>query len=157
MSTSISVLIITGNEEPNIAACLASLGWAGEVFVVDSLSTDRTAEIAKRMGAQVYLHSFEGYAAQRNWALKNLPFSHDWVLMLDADERVPQALAEEISRVITDPRQEYAGYHVKFRHIFLGRWLKHGGLYPTWLLRLIRRDRACIENRPAQRARHLGG
>jgi glycosyltransferase involved in cell wall biosynthesis len=144
----LSVIILTRNEEVNIAACLESLRWAGEVFVVDSLSTDRTVEIAKKMGAGVYLHPFEGYAAQRNWALQNLPFSHDWVLMLDADERIPKALAEEITQVIAGNRQDYAGYHLKFRHIFLGRWLKHGGLYPTWLLRLFRRDRARIEDRP---------
>jgi len=94
MKTSLDVLIITRNEEANIAGCLQSVCWADELFVVDSLSTDRTAEIAKAMGAQVYLHRFEGYAQQRNWALENLPFSHDWVLMLDADERIPAPLAE---------------------------------------------------------------
>ena len=100
------------------------------------------------MGAQVHSHPFEGYSAQRNWALENLPFSHDWVLMLDADERIPPALAKEISQVIADNRQDHAGYYIKFRFFFLGRWLKHGGLYPTWLLRLFRRGHARVENRP---------
>jgi glycosyltransferase involved in cell wall biosynthesis len=143
-----SVLVITRNEEANIAQCLESVGWAGEVFVVDSLSTDCTVETAKKMGAQVYAHPFEGYAAQRNWALENLPFSHDWILMLDADEQIPPALAEEISQVVADNRQAPAGYYLKRRFFFLGRWLKHGGLYPTWILRLFRRDRARVENRP---------
>src|SRR5208337_858037 len=105
-------LIITLNEEANIAGCLQSVGWAGEVFVVDSLSADRTVEIARAMGAQVYLHRFEGYAQQRNWALENLPFSHDWILMLDADERIPQALAEEISQAIANDGHGCAGFYL---------------------------------------------
>lgn len=147
-SAPVSVLIITYNEETNIARCLESVRWAAEVFVVDSVSTDRTVETARTMGAKAYLHSFEGYASQRNWALESLPFSNDWILMLDADERIPQALAEEISQVVADNRQDHAGYYIKRRFLFLGRWLKHGGLYPTWLLRLFRRDRARVENRP---------
>jgi glycosyltransferase involved in cell wall biosynthesis len=145
---SLAAIILTKNEEANIAACLQSVRWAGEVFVIDSVSTDGTVEIAKRMGAQVYSHPFEGYAAQRNWALENLPLSHAWILMLDADERIPQALAEEISQVVAENRQDPAGYYIKLRRYFLGRWLKHGGQYPTWLLRLFRRDRARFENRP---------
>ncbi|MBZ5668197.1 MAG: glycosyltransferase family 2 protein [Acidobacteriia bacterium] len=144
----VSVLILTYNEEANIARCLESVRWAGEVFLVDSLSSDRTQGIAGGMGARVYSHPFEGYAEQRNWALENLPFSHDWVLMLDADERIPQALAEEISQAIADNRRDHAGYYMNRRFFFLGRWLKHGGLYPTWLLQLFRRDRARVENRP---------
>jgi glycosyltransferase involved in cell wall biosynthesis len=146
--TPLTVLVLTSNEQLNIADCLRSVEWVDEVIVVDSLSTDRTVEIAKATGARVYAHRFEGYAEQRNWALENLPFSHDWILMLDADERIPQALAEEISQVVAENRQDPAGYYIKRRFHFLGRWLKHGGLYPTWLLRLFRRDRARFENRP---------
>jgi glycosyltransferase involved in cell wall biosynthesis len=144
----ISVFILTRNEVANIAACLQSVAWADEVFVIDSLSTDGTVEVAQSMGAQIYAHPFEGYPQQRNWALDNLPFSHDWILMLDADERIPQALAEEISQVVADNRQNHAGYYIKRRFFFLGRWLKHGGLYPTWILRLFRLGRATVENRP---------
>jgi len=148
MKIALDILIITRNEEVNIHACLQSIGWADKVRVVDSLSTDRTVEIAKRMGAQVYSHPFEGYAEQRNWALENLPLSHDWVLMLDADERIPEALAEEIAQVVANNREDPAGYYIKRRFFFLGRWLKRGGLHPTWILRLFRRDRARVENRP---------
>jgi glycosyltransferase involved in cell wall biosynthesis len=144
----VSVLVLTHNEAANVAACLKSVGWAAETFVVDSGSDDRTVEIAESFGAKVIPHPFAGYAAQRSWALENLPFSHDWILMLDADEQVPQALAEEIARVVADNRQDNDGYYIKFRFFFLGRWLKHGGLYPTWLLRLFRRGRARVENRP---------
>ena len=153
----VSVLVLTRNEEANIADCLKSVGWADEVFVVDSFSTDRTVVIAERLGAKVCAHRFQGYAAQRNWALGHLPFSNEWVLMLDADERVSAALAAEIARVARDPLEGRAGFYLKFRHIFLGRWLKHGGLYPTWLLRLFRRQRVRFEERPLNEHAILNG
>ncbi|HLW79072.1 MAG TPA: glycosyltransferase family 2 protein [Terriglobia bacterium] len=143
----VSVLILTRDEELNIAHCLESVRWAAEVFVVDSLSTDRTAEIARSLGAKVYAHDFQGYARQRNWALDHLPFSCEWVLMLDADERVPQALAEEIHSVLGQDSDPRVGYYIAPRLFFLGRWLKHGGLYPTWLLRLYKRSAARVEER----------
>src|SRR5437667_10897322 len=96
-TVALGVLILTRNEEKNIGDCLRSVAWAPEIFVVDSESTDRTTEIATSLGAKVFAHPFESYAAQRNWALKNLPFSHEWVLMLDADEGVPSARAVEIA------------------------------------------------------------
>jgi glycosyltransferase involved in cell wall biosynthesis len=157
MSVCVSVLVITRNEEPNIAACLDSLRWAHQVFVVDALSTDRTVEIAKAMDAQVYSHPFEGYARQRNWALQNLPFSGEWVLMLDADERVPNALADEIARVLGRDDAGRAGYYIKRRFFFLGCWLKHGGVYPTWLLRLFKRNRVRMEERPMNEHAVLDG
>lgn len=134
-----TVLVITRNEETNIAQCLESVRWAGEVFVVDSFSTDATVEIAESMGAKTFQHAFENCAAQWNWALDNLPFSHEWVLVLDADERVPKLLAEEIVRTITNRAQGFSGYSLKRRFWFMGRWLRHGGLYPTWIMRLFRR------------------
>jgi len=148
MKVPVSALVLTLNEEANIAACLESSRWAAEVLVVDSLSADRTAEIAKSLGAHVYSHPFEGYAKQRNWALDNLPFSSEWVFMLDADERVPTALAEEIARVVGTNEAGQNGYYVKRRFLFLGRWLKHGGLYPTWGLRLFKRHCVRYEERP---------
>jgi glycosyltransferase involved in cell wall biosynthesis len=153
----VSVLVLTRNEEANIAACLDSVGWADEVFVVDSFSADRTVEIAERLGAKVCAHRFEGYAAQRNWALGHLPLSNDWVLMLDADERVPTPLVAEIVRAVHDPADGHAGFYLKFRHIFLGRWLKHGGLYPIWVLRLFRRQRVRFEERPLNEHAILDG
>jgi glycosyltransferase involved in cell wall biosynthesis len=144
----VSVVVLTRDEEANITACLRSIGWAGEIFLVDSGSKDRTVETVQAFGAKVYEHSFEGYAKQRNWALRNLPISSDWVLMLDADERIPPALAEEIQQAIRNGGQDFAGFYLKFRHIFLGRSLQHGGLYPTWLLRLYKRHRVRFEDRP---------
>lgn len=136
----VSVLVITHNEEANIRACLQSVSWAGEVFVVDSGSTDRTVELARHLGACVWLHPFETYAKQRNYALDHLPFSHDWVLALDADERVPSALAKQITKAVSAPDPGIVGYYLNRRLIFLGQRLDHGGVYPTWILRLFRRD-----------------
>lgn len=136
----VSALVLTFNEETNIAACLESLRWASEVFVVDSFSTDATVKIAESMGARIYRHAFENCASQWNWALDNLPFANEWVLVMDADERVPQSLREEIVRALVGPTQEYSGYYLSFRNWFMGRWLRHGGLYPTWVLRLFRRS-----------------
>src|SRR5947208_15176837 len=135
----VSVLVLSRDEAANIGECLESLRWADEVFVVDSLSTDRTAEIARALQAKVHLHPFVGYADQRNWALQNLPFAHDWVLMIDADERIPGALADEIREVLSRSSDAYSGFYISRRLFFMGRWLRHGGLYPTWLLRLFKR------------------
>lgn len=140
MKTPVSALVLTLNEEANIAGCLESLRWAGEIFVVDSFSTDATVEIAESMGARTYRHPFKNCASQWNWALNNLPFSNEWVLVVDADERIPQALAQEIMRTLANPTQDYSGYYLRFRHWFMGRWLRHGGLYPTWVLRLFKRN-----------------
>src|SRR5260370_37899847 len=97
----VSVLIPTFNEGVNLPDCLASVsGWAQDVWVVDSYSTDRTVEIASEAGVDVVQHNFEGYAQQKNWALENVPFRGEWVLILDADERVPPELAAEISGVV---------------------------------------------------------
>jgi hypothetical protein len=98
------------------------------------------------MGAKVIAHAFEGYAAQRNWALDTLPFAHPWILMLDADEWIPAPLAQEIEKALADPTCE--GYLLKRRSYFMGRWIRHGGMYPTWILRLFRRGAGRFEERP---------
>lgn len=148
MGVPLTVVILTRNEELNIAECLESVRWAAEVIVLDSFSTDNTVQIAERTGARVYSHPFESCARQRNWALTNLPISNDWILMLDADERIPEALSREIGEVLGDPNLSKAGFYLSFRHRFMGRWLKHGGLYPTWILRLVRRGAGRFEDRP---------
>jgi glycosyltransferase involved in cell wall biosynthesis len=136
MSVPVSVLVPTLDEEVNLQECLSSVAWADEVFVVDSFSRDRTLEIAHHSGAHVVQHAFESYSRQKNWALENLPFRHEWVLIVDADERVTPALRCEIERVL--PSSACAGYYVNRRFIFLGTWIRHAGWYPSWNLRLFR-------------------
>lgn len=144
----LAVIILTRNEEENLLQALASVvGWAAEVWVVDSLSTDRTVSLAREAGARLAAREFAGYAAQRNWALRSLPLGPEWVLFLDADEAVTPELKTELAAVLAAPPAGVAGFHVKRRFVFLGRWLRHGGYYPVWLLRIMRHRLARCEER----------
>jgi glycosyltransferase involved in cell wall biosynthesis len=134
----VSVLIPVKNEAINLPACLESVRWADEVFVVDSQSTDGTAAAAEAAGARVVQFHYPGAGPKKkNWSLANLPFQNEWVLILDGDERVPPALAQEIRESIRRDDAP-AGYYVNRRLIFLGRWIRHCGWYPSWNLRLFR-------------------
>lgn len=136
---SISVVVLTMNEERNLGACLASVaGWAREVFVVDSGSTDRTVAIAREHGATVVPHAFSSHAAQWRWALDALPVTGDWVLGLDADQHVSPELRESISTTVADGRDDIQGFFLNRRQVFRGRWIRHGGYYPKYLLKLFR-------------------
>jgi glycosyltransferase involved in cell wall biosynthesis len=136
VSTGVSVLVPTLDEELNLPECLQSVAWTDEVFVVDSFSHDRTTEIARAHGAQVVQHAFESYSRQKNWALDTLPFRNEWVLIVDADERVTPELRCEIERELASAH--YDGYYLNRRFIFLGTWIRHAGWYPSWNLRLFR-------------------
>jgi len=139
-----SVLVLTYNEEANISGCIASLPWREDVHVLDSESTDRTAEIAAQLGARVTIRRFTGYASQRNAGLA-LPFRHEWVIMLDADERMTAELAAEIENKVPALASDVAMCRVRRRDIFMGRWLKRSSGYPTWFPRIIRRGRVRVE------------
>ncbi len=144
----LSVVILTLNEGKNLPDCLASLrGLDCEVFVVDSGSSDRTVDIAEQAGARVFTHSFDGYGQQRNWALRQLPFSCEWVLNLDADERLTPELAREIAQTMAGPLNGINGFMLRRRTVFMGRWIRHGGHYPSYQLRLFRRDAGQCEDR----------
>jgi glycosyltransferase involved in cell wall biosynthesis len=146
----VDVLIQTFNEELNLPHTLASLkGWANRVFVVDSGSTDRTVEIAQAAGATVVHHDWEGYAAQKNWALDNLPFEAPWTLIIDADEAVSEPLRKEIESIVRKPADEVrcTGYYVNRVFIFMGRQIRHSGYFPSWNLRLFKRNQARYEDR----------
>ncbi len=141
----VSVLIPVKNEEANLPACLNSVAVADEVFVVDSQSRDRTEEIAESYGAKVIQFYFNGrWPKKKNWALTNLSFRNEWVLIVDGDERIPPELWEEIAEVIQN--SDYDGYYLNRRVFFLGTWIRHGGRYPDWNLRLFKHKKGRYEN-----------
>ena len=140
----VSVILPVKNEAVNLPSCLDHLVWADEVFVVDSHSTDGTIEIAEKRGAKVVQFDFNGvYPKKKNWAIENLPFKNPWVLIVDADEHIPEELASEITAAIDRP--EIDGYFLNRQFFFLGKWIKHCGYYPSWNLRLFRRERGRYE------------
>lgn len=123
----VSVITISLNEEANIALCLESLKRFDEVWLVDSNSTDRTCEIAAAMGAKVVPFTWNRrYPKKKQWAFENLPFANKWVFLVDADEQVPDALADEIAATLARDGDRHAGYFVGFHYDFAGRLLKHG-------------------------------
>ncbi len=141
---SLSVVIITLNEEANLARTLASVTWADEIIVVDSGSTDRTREVAESFRAKFYVEPWTGFASQKNSALAKA--ASDWILALDADEEVEPALATEI-RTVLAAKPSVAGFRIPRKNFFLGRWIKHGGFYPDSKLRLLRRGAGAFEVR----------
>ncbi len=143
-SAKLSVIIIAGAEEANIAACLESVSWADERIVVCSSRADRTEEIARTFATHVEFHEFSGYAAQKQFALDRA--SLPWVLSLDADERATPELREEILRVISSP-EALDGYTIPRKNYFNDVWLRHGGWYPDRQLRLFRRDKTRVTDR----------
>jgi glycosyltransferase involved in cell wall biosynthesis len=136
----ISAVIITLNEEANIEDCLESVSWTREIVVVDAMSTDRTREIARKFTPGVHEKAWEGYSEAKGFAISRA--SSEWVLSLDADERVTPELRKEIESLPAEPGVD--GYMVPIRPLFLGRWIKHSGWYPGYKLRLFRRDKAAM-------------
>ncbi|HLJ69264.1 MAG TPA: glycosyltransferase family 2 protein [Chloroflexota bacterium] len=145
----VSVIVLTFNEEANLPGCLDSVAaWAGEIVVVDSGSTDRTLEVARAAGARILHRPFEDYARQRNWAQEAAAPRFDWVLHLDADERVSPELATAMRRFLSSPEaRTRSGARFSRRTVFMGRWIRHGGHYPVFHTRLFRRLRGRCEQR----------
>ena len=141
----VSVLIPAKNEESNLPACLESVSRADEIFVVDSQSSDRSVEIVENFGAKVVQFHFNGsWPKKKNWSLDNLPFRNEWVLIVDCDERITPELWEEIAQSIQNP--EYQGYYLNRKVFFLGKWIRYGGKYPDWNLRLFKHKQGRYEN-----------
>lgn len=134
----LSVIVLTRNEEENIAECLSGVAWADEVIVIDSGSTDATMAIAKRFTPLVISLPWKGYGAARNNGIQRA--TGEWVLWLDADERVPPELADEIRRVVRANDPSVAGYSVARRAYFCGKWIRHAGWYPSRVVRLFRKE-----------------
>jgi glycosyltransferase involved in cell wall biosynthesis len=141
----VSVLIPAKNEERNLPACLESVKIADEIFVVDSQSSDRSSEISQFHGAKVVQFNFNGgWPKKKNWSLENLPFRNDWVLIVDCDERITPELWSEIAIAIEDNKHD--GYYLNRKVYFLGKWIRFGGKYPDWNLRLFKHKLGRYEN-----------
>jgi glycosyltransferase involved in cell wall biosynthesis len=149
VSLPVSVIIPVRNEELNLPRCLESLRGAGEVYVIDSGSSDETEHIARSFGAKVVqFHYHGGWPKKRQWAMNTLPLAYDWILLLDADEVLTLELAEEIREAIQNPYCD--GYYIALRMHFLGRVLRHGDA-SFYKLSLFRRGRGRFEARLKQR------
>jgi glycosyltransferase involved in cell wall biosynthesis len=142
----LAVIILTYNEELNLTQALESVtGWSDEVFILDSMSKDRTIDIASKYNCFIAQHAFENYSTQRNYALNHLPINSEWILFMDADEWLPEILKMEITKLVASSPEEN-GFYLSWRLIWMGRWIKRG-YYPTWILRLVRNGKAYCEDR----------
>lgn len=141
----LSIIVITKNEEANIERCLRSVQWANEIIVVDAMSTDRTVEIAESHGAKVLKKEWKGFAKQKEYALQQA--SHEWIFSIDADEEVTEELRQTIQGIV---RRSDAvnGYEVPRKSFFLGKWIRYGGWYPGYQMRLFRKSKARMNHRP---------
>ena len=150
----LSVAVVALNEEERLRACLESVVWADELVVVDAGSSDKTVAIAREFTDRVLFRAWDGYGAQKNFALGQC--HGDWVLSLDADERVPDALREEIQVTLQGGRPE-VGFYLPRRNMLQGRWVRHGGFYPDWQLRLFRRGRGAFVERAVHESVRVDG
>jgi glycosyltransferase involved in cell wall biosynthesis len=157
---SISIVVITLNEEKNIGRCLKSLKFSKNIFskpeilVVDALSKDKTGSLARKLGAKVFLRPWKGYADQKNWAFGKT--KGKWILSLDADEELTPELCREIERKVTH-NEAVDGYFIKRRAFFLGKWIKHCGWWPDAQLRLIKKGKGKFSNRPVHEGLEVKG
>ncbi len=140
----LSVVITTYNEEINVAECIDSVLWADEILLVDSFSTDRTVELAREFPITILQREYFGSAAQKNWALDRV--KHDWVLIIDADERVPEPLACEILTLLSG-QPAVAGFYIRRQNVFIDRVIRHSGWSTDKVVRLFRRDKGRYPNR----------
>jgi glycosyltransferase involved in cell wall biosynthesis len=150
----LSVAIIVWNEEERLRACLESVAWADEIVVVDAESTDKTVPLAREFTDKVYVRPWPGFPIQKNFALDQA--TGDWILSVDADERVTPELREKIGAIVKDDGPA-DGYSIPRRNIFWGAWVRHGGLYPDYQLRLFRRGSGrFVEDAVHESARVVG-
>ena len=148
MKDQVSILILTKNEEIHIERCLKSaFRLTTNIYVVDSNSLDRTREIAMREGVNVLSGEFSSFASKLNWSLDNIAWSTPWVLRLDADEVLTDDLVASLQIALASVRAEVNGFYLRRQLWFMGRWIKHGGMYPTFSMRLLRKGCARAEVR----------
>ncbi len=140
----VSVLILTLNEEDNLPACLASVAWCDDIVVLDSYSRDRTVDIARAAGVRVERRRFDNWSSQLNWALENIPFRHEWVFNLDADERMTPVLTRELHEIASTADPDLVAFYCGPHNHFMGRWIRHAWP-PIMVMRYFRPDRLRFE------------
>lgn len=144
----VTVLVLTYNEELNIEKCLKSLsGWIDEIIILDSNSTDSTINIVKNYTKNIYYHDFETHAKQWNWAMKNIEINNEWVLGLDSDQSVSPGLKDKLTELFSNDLMDTKGFYVRRKQIFLGQWIRHGGYYPKYLLKLFKKQNVRIDDK----------
>ena len=144
--TSISVVVLTFNEEDNLRKCLDSVsGWAEEIHVVDSFSTDKTLDIAREYTNKIRQNKYEGHAQQWHFALNQLELNTQWVFAMDADFVMTPGLRDAISKAIANDTETVNGYYVRHKQIFRGKFIRHGTIYPRYWLRMFRRGSGYVD------------
>jgi glycosyltransferase involved in cell wall biosynthesis len=141
----VSVLVLTLNEEINIGACLDTLSWSDDIVVLDSFSSDATTRIATEHGARIVQRAFDSYSAQRNFGLREIHYRNEWLVMVDADERMPPDLHAEILEIAAKPPEGVTLCTMRRRDHLFGRWIKRSSGYPTWFGRFVRLGHAWVE------------
>jgi glycosyltransferase involved in cell wall biosynthesis len=142
----LSIAILTKNEEARLSDCLKSVSFSDEVLVVDSGSSDKTVEVAKSFGARVLIEEWRGFSGQKQFAVDQC--RHDWVLILDADERIPEGSALTIRQEIAKNDPEISAYSFRRKNYLHGRWIKHCGWWPDRIVRLVHRKKGGFDGRP---------
>lgn len=151
----LAVAIITKNEEENIRRCLESVAFAGQIVVVDSGSTDSTLQIAAQFGCEIYKEDWCGFGPQKQLAIEKCRLP--WILVLDADERIPPETAEIIKKIVTDRQIREAGFSFPRKNYFQGRWIKHAGWWPDRIVRLFRKNAGRMTNATVHEAVEVEG
>jgi len=141
----LSVVIITYNEEDNIDRCLESVKWADEIIIVDNFSTDRTLDIARRYTDQIFQRKWDGFGSQKNYAISKA--TNNWILAIDADERITPELAGEIRVLFRAGELPMAAYELPYKVFFGDQWVRHGGWYPEYHIRLFCKDKGRFKER----------
>ena len=150
----VSIVVITLDEEDHLRRCLESVAWADEIVVVDAESRDKTVQIAREFTDRVVTRPWAGFAAQKNFALEQC--TGQWILSLDADEEASPELGDEVMATLADVRAQ-DGYAIRRHNMFLGQWIRHGGLYPDWQVRLFRRGRGRFVERAVHESVTVAG
>jgi glycosyltransferase involved in cell wall biosynthesis len=153
--TPISIAIITCNEQRNLLRCLQSVSFASQIVVVDSGSTDDTVKIAQEFGCDVFEEPWKGFGPQKQFAIDRC--RNPWILVLDADERIPEETARAIGEIVFSPQETASGFSFPRKNFFQGRWIRHAGWWPDRVVRLFRRGRGRISPDPVHESVEVEG